>query len=191
MVTRFVMSAPQVDKLTQLPFPELAVTGRSNVGKSSLLASLFRGSKLVRTSRTPGRTQLLNLFVSDERLAWVDLPGYGYAKLSQTERARMDKMSRAYMAGRENLRGVLLLLDARREEATENDLAMAHWVLQHNRPLLLVITKADLVPKNRRLTHQRRLEKAMGVPAGWSLMVSTKTDEGREELLERVAELVG
>ena len=75
--------------------------------------------------------------------------------------------------------------------AIENDLEMARWVMEHNRPLLLVITKSDLVPKNRRLTHMLRLEKAMGVPAGCSLMVSTKTDEGREELLERVTELVG
>ena len=146
-------------------------------------------AKLVRTSRTPGRTQLLNLFVVNDEWALVDLPGYGYAKLSKVERSRMDRMAHTYLAERVGLRGVVLILDARRESVTENDLRMARWVMDHHRPLLLAITKADLVPKTRRLHQTRAIEKAMGVPTGCALMCSSKTAEGRDELRDRLYEL--
>lgn len=190
MATRFVMSAPSVEKLPDLGMPEFALTGRSNVGKSSLIASLVGQSKLVRVSRTPGRTQLLNVFVVDERWVLMDLPGYGYAKLSHSERERMNEMVNRYMAKREALSGVIQILDARRETVTEADLSMASWVLENNRPLLLAITKADLIPKNRRMHQLRAIEKAMGVPSGTALMCSGKTGEGRLELITRLQELI-
>lgn len=189
MAARFVMSAPNVAGLAHEGLPEVAFTGRSNVGKSSLVGSLMGKPQLVRTSRTPGRTQLLNLFVWDDRLSIVDLPGYGYARLSQTERKRMDVMARTYMADRDTLRGVVLVLDCRREDVTDLDRLMAGWILQHNRPLLLAATKCDLVPKNRRLHFLRKLEKAMGVPPGWAVMCSGKTREGQDELRKRLWEL--
>jgi GTP-binding protein len=190
MAARFVMSSPTVEGLAQDGLPEVAFTGRSNVGKSSLVGSLVNKPALVRTSRTPGRTQLLNLFIWDDRLSIVDLPGYGYAKLSRTERTRMDAMAKAYMARRDTLCGVVLVLDCRREDVTEGDRNMAGWAMQHNRPLLLAATKCDLVPKTRRLHFLRNLEKAMGVPPGWALMCSSKTTEGQDELRKRLWELV-
>lgn len=183
------MSAPDERGLPDHGLPEVALCGRSNVGKSSLLGMLLGAPSLVRTSRTPGRTQLLNLFTYGEKLVFMDLPGYGYAKLSKTERTRMHKITHQYMAEREPLRGVLLLLDARREEVSEADREMAAFVLKHNRPVLLVATKADLVPKNIRLGRQRRLEASFGVPAGWSVMCSSRTREGEGELWQRIAEL--
>lgn len=189
MAAKFVMSAPNVEGLAQDKLPEVAFTGRSNVGKSSLVGTLMGKPQLVRTSRTPGRTQLLNMFVWDDKLSIIDLPGYGYARLSKTERDRMDVMSRTYMKDRPNLRGVVLVLDCRREDVTDYDRRMAGWILQHNRPLLLAITKCDLVPKNRRLHFLRKLEKAMGVPDGWAVMCSSKQSDGQAELRKRLWEL--
>jgi GTP-binding protein len=185
----FILSAPNADGLPDHDVPEIALAGRSNVGKSSLLGMLLGAPSLVRTSRTPGRTQLLNLFSLGDQLAFVDLPGYGYAKLSHTERARLSQIMRDYLGNRSLLRGVLLLLDARREEVAESDKAMAQFMLERGRPVLLVLTKADLVPKNIRKNRQRRLERSFGVPEGWSIMCSSKTREGEGELWQRLDEL--
>lgn len=185
------MSAPNEPGLSDHQLPEIALVGRSNVGKSSLLGLLLGAPTLVRTSRTPGRTQLLNLFTLGEDMAFMDLPGYGYAKLSHQERDRMARIIHGYIVAREPLKGVLLLLDARRDDVSDNDRQMAAFMLKHNRPVLLVCTKADLVPKNRRLAQQRRLEKSFGVPAGWSVMCSSKTKEGVKELWQRIDELFG
>ena len=183
------MSAPNEPGLSDHQLPEVALMGRSNVGKSSLLGMLLGAPSLVRTSRTPGRTQLLNLFHYGDKLAFMDLPGYGYAKLSHQERDRMARITHGYIVNRAPLKGVLLLLDARREEVSEADRQMAAFILKHDRPVLLVATKADLVPKNQRLAQQRRLEKSFGVPAGWSVMCSSKTHEGEKELWQRIHEL--
>jgi GTP-binding protein len=169
--------------------PEVAFAGRSNVGKSSLVGTLMGQPKLVRTSRTPGRTQLLNLFVHRDLLAIVDLPGYGYAKLSHTDRRRLSLMMREYVAARTCLRGVVVVLDARRETPSELDLEMVSWAMQANRQVLLAVTKCDLVPKTRRLHQTRLLEKAMGVPQGCALMCSSKSQEGLKELHRRLMEL--
>lgn len=186
---RFVLSAPAPSGLPPHDLPEIALIGRSNVGKSSLLSRLLGTQHLVRTSRTPGRTQLLNMFVHNEKVAYVDLPGYGYAKLSHTQRASMQRMIESYFTEREELSGVLLLLDARREEVSEADRKMAAFLLEQDRPVLLVATKADLLPKNSRLSTIRRLEKSFGVPSGWALVCSSKTADGQMELRARIDEL--
>jgi GTP-binding protein len=144
---------------------------------------------MVRTSRTPGRTQLLNLFVLDERLALVDLPGYGYAKLAKHKRSALEALMRSYLAWREPLRGVVLLLDARREAVSELDRRFAEWSLEAKRALLVAITKIDLVPKPRRLHQARRIEEDLGIPASAAVLCSARTGEGRQELSARLLEL--
>jgi GTP-binding protein len=188
-VAEFITSAPTHARLPEHGLPEVAFAGRSNVGKSSLVGTLMGQPKLVRTSRTPGRTQLLNLFIHRDLLAIVDLPGYGYAKLSHTDRRRLSLMMRQYVAARACLRGVVVVLDARRETPSELDCEMVTWAMQANRQVLLAVTKCDLVPKNRRLHQTRLLEKAMGVPQGCALMCSSKTQEGLKELHRRLMEL--
>jgi GTP-binding protein len=183
------MSAPDEPGLLKTPMPEVAIIGRSNVGKSSLLGMLLGAPSIVRTSRTPGRTQLLNLFTYGEDFTFVDLPGYGFAKLSIAERNRMARMTQRYLRDREALRGVLFLLDARREEVSQADRDVASFIIANKRPILIVATKSDLVPKNRQLGRQRALEKSFGVPAGWSVMCSTKTRQGEGELWRRIQEL--
>ncbi len=187
--TRFVSSAPSVAQLPVLGLPELALAGRSNVGKSSLLNFILGQGKLVRTSRTPGRTRDLNLFVWEDRLAIVDLPGYGYAELPKVERVRLRELMTSYVEERETLSGVALLVDSRREETTEQDRDFAQLVLASVGSLLVVLTKIDLIPKTRRLHQARLIEKSLGVPAGSTLGCSVKSHEGRSELIQRLLEL--
>lgn len=170
--------------------PEVAFAGRSNVGKSSLIGALLRDPKLVRTSRTPGRTQLLNLF-QYESLWVVDLPGYGYAKTSKVQRQALEVMIRNYLLRREGLAGVVQVIDARRDPVSDYDRSMVAWLLEAGRWVLLALTKIDLIPKNRRLARIRAIEKQLEVPAGSSVAVSARTGEGRDALYARLVELCG
>jgi GTP-binding protein len=188
-MARFVASALDPKTLPVTGCAEVAFVGRSNVGKSSLLGLVLGQPKLVRTSRTPGRTQALNLFLSGDNLAVVDLPGYGYAKLSKDQRSRIERMVRNYLLQRRALCGVVLLVDARRQEVVDSDLAMAQWVTEAGRQLLLVVTKADLVPKNQLGNVVRSIEARFGVPRGTVLVCSAKTGQGRQELLALLLEL--
>ncbi len=161
MSARFVLSKSDFRDLPPAEFPEIALMGRSNVGKSSLLGRVLKRDNLVRTSRTPGRTQLLNLFVLDEKLAFADLPGYGYAKLPKTKRAEMDKMVQAYLRGREGLALVILIVDIRRVPMTTYDLYLADWLLKAGLPHLVVATKIDQIPKNRRAQELAKIRKEL------------------------------
>ncbi len=188
--TRFIISASKVDQLPEHELPEFAIIGRSNVGKSSLLGTLLKKPALVRTSRTPGRTQLLNLFLFENSIALVDLPGYGYAKMSKTQASAMQRMIADYFAERRELHGVLQLFDARRDGPTADDERVAEWIMGHNRQLLLVLTKVDLIAKNQLKAKSRAFEKALRVPQDSALLFSSKTGAGRAELVSRLRELI-
>jgi GTP-binding protein len=144
----------------------------------------------VRTSRTPGRTRLLNQFVFEERLAVVDLPGYGFAKMSKSERDKMAEMIRTYVSERTALRAIVLVVDARRAEVSELDLLAAEKVTERGLPLVIVATKADAVAKNRRLDQLRRIEHSLGVPSGTVLLASSRTGDGRGDLVRVLDEAV-
>lgn len=187
---RFVMSAPRADQIPDHGLPEVAFCGRSNVGKSTLIGRLLGRPKLVKTSRTPGRTQLLNLFVFREKLAIIDMPGYGYAKMPLAAREKMDRMVQQYLRTREPLRGVVQVVDARRDPVSQYDRFVAGWVLEQNRPLLIAVTKIDQIPKNRRARQLKVIEEQLGVPRGAAVPCSGKTGEGKEQLLSRLWELL-
>ena len=191
MAPRFIASSPNFAKLPELDLPEIAFAGRSNVGKSSLIGRLIGQASLVRTSRTPGRTQMLNLFQVDNRWAFVDLPGYGYAKLSKTQRKELQIMIADYLARRETLRAVVLVLDARRTKVSDDDLTAVDWVAHHNRLLVPAITKSDLVPKNKRLNNVRQIEKQLQVQPGTAVVCSAKSGEGKRALYSRLIEVCG
>jgi GTP-binding protein len=191
MAPRFIASSPNFSKLPVLDLPEIAFAGRSNVGKSSLIGRLIGQASLVRTSRTPGRTQMLNLFQVDNRWAFVDLPGYGYAKLSKTQRKELQIMIADYLARRDTLRAVVLVLDARRTKVSDDDLTAVDWVAHHNRLLVPAITKSDLVPKNKRLNNVRQIEKQLQVQPGTAVVCSAKSGEGKRALYSRLIEVCG
>ena len=188
--TRLIISASKVTQLPEHEFPEFAIIGRSNVGKSSLLGSLLKKPQLVRTSRTPGRTQLLNLFLFENAIALVDLPGYGFAQMSKAQASAMQRMIADYFAERRGLHGVLQLFDARRDGPTDDDLRVAEHIMGHNRQLLVVLTKIDLIPKNELKSRTRAFEKALGVRQDASVAFSSKTGAGRGELLAALRELI-
>ena len=189
MAARFVLSAPSQAKLPDLGIPEVAFAGRSNVGKSSLIGRLIGSPKLVRVSRTPGRTQLLNLFEVDGQWSFVDLPGYGYAKLSKKQRKDLRGMVLGYFSDRQTLRVAVMVLDARRTEVSDDDLEMAQWILAGGHDIIAAGTKSDLVPKNRRLNNIRKIEKSLGLERGAALQCSSKSGEGKNELLGRLKDI--
>ena len=154
--------------------------GRSNVGKSSFINKLTKRKRIAHTSNTPGKTRLLNYYLIDDAWALVDLPGYGFAKVSKKEQARWRKALEEYLSQRESLLGVLQLIDGR-HGPQKNDIEMNRWVLEAGLPAAIVITKADKAKKS---THQKTLaetRKALSSARGYYLF-SAETGFGAEEI---------
>lgn len=146
MRARFLLSTltefPHLEDLRGKPLPEIALAGRSNVGKSSLINHLLEQKKLAKTSATPGKTRLLNFFAVDERFLLVDLPGYGYAKAARSEIAKWSEAIENYINHRSTLRLILLLVDSRRDFNAEDE-ALMQWARHKQIPLIVILTKTD------------------------------------------------
>ena len=143
-----LLSAANKSHYPQDEIPEIALAGRSNVGKSSFINTLLNRKNLARTSGKPGKTQLLNFFNIDDKLRFVDVPGYGYAKVSETERAKWGKMIEEYLTSRENLRAVVSLVDFRHEPSAD-DVQMYEFLKYYEIPVIVVATKADKIPRGK------------------------------------------
>ena len=143
----YAISAVREDQYPTDNLPEIALSGRSNVGKSSLINTLLNRKNLARTSAQPGKTQTLNFYLVNQDFYLVDVPGYGYAKVSQKKREQFGMMIQDYLETRANLQGLITLVDAR-HEPTKNDVAMYNYALYLNIPILVVCTKIDKVKKN-------------------------------------------
>ena len=172
--------------------PEVAFAGRSNVGKSSLINSLTGFAGLARTSNTPGRTRLLNFFdivaPTGEALRFVDLPGYGYAKVPREMRAAWRPMVEAYVEGRSALRLVVVILDARRGPEEEEG-ELLEWLDDVGKPALVVLTKADKIPKNKRLPAAAAARRALGLDRD-PLLYSATDKSGCEPLWRKIQSAV-
>ena len=182
----FIISVASLAQLPRQRRPEIAVAGRSNVGKSSLLNCLLRRRGLARVSRVPGRTQLLNFFLVNQAFYLVDLPGYGYAKVPATVRRTWGPMVEGYLEAGRDLRGVILLLDAR-QGVTEKDLMMKRFLDDRSVDCLPVLTKIDKLRRTARDTQLLDAARALGLsdPAGITPF-SAKSEEGREGLLAAI-----
>lgn len=186
LLSSFVTSLASPDGPVPGPArPEIAVAGRSNVGKSTLLNALVGRRALARTSQTPGKTRLLNVFTWGEGCYLVDVPGYGWARASQTERAAWRRLVEGYIAERERLAGVLWLLDLRRDPSPD-DHAMGAILATRGVAVLAVLTKADQVPRRSRRAQQAAILAALGLESDASVVTSAQSGEGMEDLRESV-----
>jgi GTP-binding protein len=185
---RFVISASKPSEFPKEDLPEIAVVGRSNVGKSSLINALTGQDGLARTSRTPGRTRLVNWFEIDGKFHMVDLPGYGYAEVSRDMRESWRPLIEAYLADRKSLAGVLLLIDVRRG-AQDEELDFVPWLEAKEIPIVVALTKADKLPKNKRMLEVMKAKKALGLKRD-PFAVSAQDTEGIDELWRGVVKLV-
>ncbi|GAB2026893.1 ribosome biogenesis GTP-binding protein YihA/YsxC [Lactovum odontotermitis] len=161
--------------------PEIALAGRSNVGKSSFINTLLNRKNFARTSSTPGKTQLLNFYNIDDTVHFVDVPGYGYARVSKKERERWGKMIEDYLTQRENLRAVVSLVDFR-HAPTEDDVTMYQFLKYYEIPVILVATKADKVTKNRWSANEVLIKKAVKFDSNDDFVIfSSENKFGRDQ----------
>ncbi|MDD3652629.1 MAG: ribosome biogenesis GTP-binding protein YihA/YsxC [Desulfotomaculaceae bacterium] len=187
----FVASAVKPDQFPAGELYEVALAGRSNVGKSSLLNKLVNRKGLARTSNTPGRTRLINFFVVNGNFYLVDLPGYGYAKVPVHERENWGRMVEAYLQKRENLRGILLLIDSRHPPTTQ-DIQMYDWLKYNGISVLVVTTKADKLSRSKLLGSIQVIRDNLSMPPEDALVpFSAVTGRGRKELLAFIGQWIG
>lgn len=172
------------------PLPEVAFAGRSNVGKSSLLNSLVRRKSFARVSRTPGRTREINFFRVNNEFVLVDLPGYGYARISKEKKAEWRPMIESYLRRTTQLRGIVLLLDIRREPS-EDDRAMLDFLAEVEVPTIVALTKTDKLSKAVARDRPGEIARALALETEQIIPFSAQTGEGRVELLEAITTLVG
>ena len=169
--------------------PEIAFAGRSNVGKSSLLNTLVRRKSFARVSRTPGRTREINFFRVNNGFVLVDLPGYGYARISKEKKAEWRPMISSYLKRTTQLRGIVLLLDIRREPS-DDDRAMLDFLAEVEVPTIVALTKTDKLSKTAAREASAAIARALHLDGDQVIPFSAQTGEGRSELLDAIVSLV-
>ena len=185
----FVTSIADEKSLKDFGIPEIAVAGKSNVGKSSFINFFTGRNKLARTSGEPGRTRLLNYFKINDEMMLVDLPGYGFARVSDKEKAKWAKLIDGYLTSSERLINVFLLLDIR-HEAGEHDKMLANFLYHNNIPFTVIATKADKLSKSAQVKAKRLLANTIGVGEGDVILTSSLSGLGRDEVDSRVKMLL-
>jgi GTP-binding protein len=184
----FITSAVKPAQYPGQGLPEIAFAGRSNVGKSSLINRLVNRRNLVKTSSTPGKTRLINFFAINDRMLFVDLPGYGYAKVSRAEQKTWGPMVETYLTGRTALKGAALLLDLRRQPR-EDEFLLLELFSRHAIPYIIVLTKADKLKKTAQQTQRRAIAADFGLDENDLILFSAKSGLGKEEILTAIEEL--
>jgi len=181
----FVTSAVKPSQFPPADRPEFAFAGRSNVGKSSLINTLVNRRKLVLTSSTPGKTRLINFFRVNEALIFVDLPGYGYARVSAAERRSWRPMIESYLTERPNLKAVVVILDVRRTPGAE-EAQLLEWLGERGIPPILVVTKSDKISKTVQKKQLRNIAFTLGVEPEDLLLFSSKSRQGWDALWKAI-----
>ena len=175
----FLLSASTTRQFPAATLPEIAFAGRSNVGKSTLFNSLLNRKKLVKTSATPGKTQLINFFKINDQFYFVDLPGYGYAKVPESVRRKWQNLVEAYLSERETLRNVVLIIDCR-HNPTVQDRQLLEWLEYYQRPSLIVASKIDKLKRGQVQKHLQTIKHDLSIesfPLGHSSMQFGRREE--------------
>ena len=181
-----LLSATNKSHYPQDDIPEVALAGRSNVGKSSFINTMLNRKNLARTSGKPGKTQLLNFFNIDDKLRFVDVPGYGYARVSKKEREKWGKMIEEYLTTRENLRAVVSLVDLRHEPSAD-DVQMYEFLKYYEIPVILVATKADKIPRGKWNKHESIIKKKLDFDKSDTFIIFSSVNKtGVEEAWESI-----
>jgi len=195
LTAEFIESTIEPDRFRGERLPEVAIVGRSNVGKSSLINSLLNRKGLAKVSRTPGKTRTVNFFrvvTTDPRLKTfylVDLPGYGYAEVDKATHARWRPMIERYLGARPALRGIVMLVDAR--GATDHDAMMSAWLRDLGGPTVIIVTKADKVSRGERRGKLEEIRRTLGLPDAAPLIpYSSASREGETELWQALKSLI-
>lgn len=183
--SEFVTSAVKPEHYPEAHLPEIAFAGRSNVGKSSLINTLLNRKRLVKTSSTPGRTQLINFFDINKEFTFVDLPGYGYAKVPKKVKKEWGNMIETYITKRETLRCVILLLDIRRTPGDE-ELNILDWLDHYQIPNIVVLTKADKFSNQQKGKQHTKIAKKLGCDKKDLTLFSSKSRLGKDSLWRKI-----
>jgi GTP-binding protein len=175
------ISAVKPEQYPDGALPEFALAGRSNVGKSSFINKMINRKNLARTSSKPGKTQTLNFYLINESLYFVDVPGYGFARVSKKEREAWGKMMETYFTTREQLRAVVLIVDLR-HPPTKDDVMMYEFLKHYQIPTIIIATKADKVPKGKWQKHLKVVRETLNIMDDDELILfSAETGQGKEE----------
>ena len=185
----FETSAVNPSQYPVSDFPEIAFAGRSNVGKSSLINTLLNRKRLVKTSSTPGRTQLINFFNINHSFSFVDLPGYGYAKVPAAVRKKWGPMIETYLKKRPNLKGVVTIMDIRRNPGQE-EFDLFDWLQHYAIPTTHVLTKADKLSKPKQAVRHQAIARALSKDKGDLILFSAKSRQGKERLWAVIEDLI-
>jgi len=178
-------------KIPDNQLPEIAFAGKSNVGKSSLINALMNRKSLARTSAQPGKTQTINFYNINDELYFVDLPGYGYARVSQQEKEKWGKMIEKYLHRSKVLQAVFLLVDIRHEPSA-NDRQMYEWILANGYHPIVIATKLDKINRSQIAKQVKLVKQGLGVDKDTIVIpFSAETKQGREEIYDLIDQLIG
>jgi len=184
----FITSMKEYGEFVTKGCPEVAFAGKSNVGKSSMINKLTNRGKLARTSATPGKTRLINVFQINQEINFIDLPGYGFAKVSKTEKESWGRMMQNYFATTEDLCHVFHLVDIRHEPTTE-DKEMNLFLRQSGIPFTVIATKADKISRGARMKHIAPICRALAVQPWQVIPFSSEDGTGRDDILNKIEEV--
>ncbi|CAC96824.1 ribosome biogenesis GTP-binding protein YihA/YsxC [Listeria innocua] len=183
-----VISAVRPEQYPETDLPEYALAGRSNVGKSSFINTMIRRKSMARISQKPGKTQTLNFYKIEEALFFVDVPGYGFAKVSKTEREKWGVMIETYITSREQLRGVIQIVDLR-HKPTEDDRMMYEFLKYYDIPVIVVATKADKIPRSKWQKNAKIVRETLDFdPDDKFVLFSSETKMGKDEAWQFIKE---
>ncbi len=187
----FVLSAYSYKDYPNHDKAEIAFVGRSNVGKSSLINMLVRRKKLARISSTPGRTQSINFFNIDNKFYFVDLPGYGFAKVPKKVKDEWGELINDYLYHRDNLKGIVMIVDSRHKPSSDDQL-MLEWIRSSNIPFIIAATKEDKLSHNKKKKQEKLIKEELGLSNNDNFcLVSSKTTKGKSRLFSFIGKVTG